>query len=501
MSPNHFIRSSACVAALLMGTSAMADVTAEEVWANWMAQMDVYGQDGISIESQTYSGGVLTISGLSMNMVNEEMSVSANFDDITLTENGDGTVTVVMPEVTPMTINPTGEVDTDRIVLTIRTAGAKMNVSGTPDAMQYDTSADRYSITVDEALEDGEPMPLTLQANMNDVSSRQMVTEADGMRTTEVEMKAASFDILLSAQDGSENVDLSGQVTNMALSGGSTMPMDYDPARPEEMFMMGFATNLDYTAGSSNFIMAVTDYSGTTNIATTSMDSSFALSMDIDNFGMSFGAKDVAINVMGGQVPFPVDLALAEYGASIDMPLTRTEEPAPFAMSINLTDLAVNDMIWMMLDPGSMLPHDPATAQIDLTGTTKLFFDILDPEQAMAMENAEVPGELHSLTLNKLNLAIAGAMVTGQGSFDFDNSDMMTFGGMPRPEGKLDLEAKGINGLMDTLVAMGYMPEDQVMGFRMMMGMFANVVGDDHLTSTLEINSEAHVLVNGQRIQ
>ncbi|RYG91111.1 DUF2125 domain-containing protein [Loktanella sp. IMCC34160] len=501
MSPNHFIRSSACVAALLAGTTVMADVTAEEVWANWMAQMDVYGQDGISVGSQTYSGGVLTISGLSMNMVNEEMTVAASFDDITLTENGDGTVTVVMPEVTPITINPTGEAETDRIVATVRTVGAEMVVSGTPEAMQYDVSADRYSVTIDEALEDGEPMPLTLQANMNDVSSRQMVTEADGMRTTDVEMTAASFDILLAAQDGSEGIDMSGQVTNMALSGGSTMPLDYDPARPEEMFMMGFATDLDYTAGTSNFIMAVTDYSGTTNITSASSDSSFALSMDKENFGLGFGAENVAISVMGGQVPFPVDLSLAEYGASIDMPMTRTEEPVPFGMSINLTELAVNDMIWMMLDPGSMLPHDPATAQIDLTGTTKLFFDILDREQAMAMENAEVPGELHSLTLNDLNLSIAGAMVSGQGSFEFDNSDMMTFGGMPRPEGKLELEGKGLNGLMDTLVAMGYVPEEQVMGFRMMMGMFATVVGDDHLTSTLEVNSEAHVLVNGQRIQ
>jgi len=48
---------------------------------------------------------------------------------------------------------------------------------------------------------------------------------------------------------------------------------------------------------------------------------------------------------------------------------------------------------------------------------------------------------------------------------------------------------------------MGLIPEEQVMGARMMMGMFANAVGDDQLVSRLEINDQNHVIVNGQRIQ
>ncbi|MBV6637329.1 MAG: hypothetical protein KI788_15675, partial [Mameliella sp.] len=95
-----------------------------------------------------------------------------------------------------------------------------------------------------------------------------------------------------------------------------------------------------------------------------------------------------------------------------------------------------------------------------------------------------------------------GAMVKGSGAFTFDNSDLQTFGGVPRPEGKLDVSIAGANGLVDSLISMGLLPEEDAMGFRMMMSMFT-VPGEDPdtATSTIEINAEGHVLANGQRIQ
>jgi hypothetical protein len=117
------------------------------------------------------------------------------------------------------------------------------------------------------------------------------------------------------------------------------------------------------------------------------------------------------------------------------------------------------------------------------------------------MENGAVPGELHALTLNDLTLAIAGAMVQGNGGFTFDNSDMSTIPGFPRPEGQITVNINGANQLFDALVSMGLLPEDQAMMGRMMMGMFARTVGEDQLESVIEINDKGHILANGQRIQ
>lgn len=77
----------------------------------------------------------------------------------------------------------------------------------------------------------------------------------------------------------------------------------------------------------------------------------------------------------------------------------------------------------------------------------------------------------------------------------------MTIPGAPRPEGQLNLAINGVNGLIDTLVQMGLVPEQEVMTAQMMMGAFTRPVGDDMLETTIEINSEGQILANGQRIQ
>ena len=105
------------------------------------------------------------------------------------------------------------------------------------------------------------------------------------------------------------------------------------------------------------------------------------------------------------------------------------------------------------------------------------------------------------MTLNELKISAAGAEVTGAGAFTFDNTDLTTFSGMPRPNGDVTVNVKGANALIDKLIAMGFLPENQAMLGRMMMGMFATPTGDDELTSKIEVNDEGHLIANGQRLQ
>ncbi|MEY2961229.1 MAG: hypothetical protein RLZ60_1059, partial [Pseudomonadota bacterium] len=130
-----------------------------------------------------------------------------------------------------------------------------------------------------------------------------------------------------------------------------------------------------------------------------------------------------------------------------------------------------------------------------------LFFDVMDPKQAAALEQTDVPGELHSLTLQNLKLAIAGAEITGTGDFTFDNTDLQTYGGFPRPEGSLSLVGKGINGLLDKIEQMGLPVGDQIMTARMMLGMFTQSTGEDQIETTIDMNAQGNVMLNGQRIK
>jgi hypothetical protein len=166
-------------------------------------------------------------------------------------------------------------------------------------------------------------------------------------------------------------------------------------------------------------------------------------------------------------------------------------------------EFTLPDQLWSMFDPGAQLPRDPATLLIDLSGKGRLFFDLLDPEQVERMEDSETaPGEVESLTLHDLTLDVAGATLTGEGAFTFDQSDTESFGGAPAPEGALDLRLVGGNGLLDKLIAMGLVPQDQATGVRMMMGLFARPgPGEDELVSKIEVTEDGQVLANGQRIK
>ncbi len=108
---------------------------------------------------------------------------------------------------------------------------------------------------------------------------------------------------------------------------------------------------------------------------------------------------------------------------------------------------------------------------------------------------------LDNLRLNELEVNSAGAMITGQGDLTFDNDDLETFNGFPRPEGQVSLRAVGLNGLLDNLGKMGILPPEQLMGPRMMLSMFTVVEAQDTLTSTIEFLGGGQIKANGQRIR
>lgn len=93
------LRHSAILAALLCGTTAQADVTAQQVWDNCTNQMSIYDQ-GFTTTGEAMTGDTLTISGVKIALSDDETELTADIGDINLTENGDGTVTITMTDST-----------------------------------------------------------------------------------------------------------------------------------------------------------------------------------------------------------------------------------------------------------------------------------------------------------------------------------------------------------------------------------------------------------------
>ena len=224
-------------AALLCGSAASADVTAQQVWDNWKTQIDAYG-DGVSVGDETMSGDTLTIESLTMNMTEDGTTVAAELGPLTFTEQGDGTVRVGMPESYPMTF----EVDGNPVQVTLSNEGLDLVASGTPDAMAYDLSVDRYAITLDSLGPEFEEEAI-LNAGMiglNDIQGDYTVTtgELTEMDYT-LDVGSAEVDVDLRERGGSGIIRVAAQMADLGLNADVAMPEAMDTEAPETMFAEG----------------------------------------------------------------------------------------------------------------------------------------------------------------------------------------------------------------------------------------------------------------------
>lgn len=491
----------------LAASPAFAQVTAQEVWDDWQAQMSVYGEGGVTVGSEMYEGGVLTVTDLGFTVAGEDGSTaSGTLAELVLSENGDGTVSVTMSEEYPITIvtpaNPeTGSAESE-VQLALRQTGMTTTVSGTPGALTYDIAADRYAVELDSLVEGGVAVPAAMQLAFNDVSGNYTSTEG-AMREIAYDLAAASMDILLDVpnpEDGSQ-VMLSGKVDGVATQATMSVPLDA-AADPEAMMMNGLAVEGGYTTEGGSYLFEVMNpASGPSSGTITSGGSSLDFAVDSESIFYSSLASGVAMEITSAMMPMPVAISLEELGANLEMPMSRTDAPAPWAFGVNLSGLAIDEQIWAMFDPQALLARDPATVYLDLTGTATLLADLMDPAQAEAMAASPVPGQIDSVSIDGLEVTFGGASVTGTGAVTLDNTDLTTVPGMPKPTGAIDLELSGVNGLIDALVTIGLIPEDQAMVPRMMLGAFTTATGDDQATSRIEFTADGQILANGQRIQ
>lgn len=492
------LKTTVCIAAIFAASGAMADVTAQQVWDSWKENISTNPETTVTTTSEESGGGVLVVKGLSINMTNADEAFSINIGDVSFTEQDTGTVAVQMPDSFLMEIQSS---DADSVLVEISQSGQQMIVSGTPDAMDYNISASRYGLSVMEVIEDGEPtLDGDILITLNNLLGTYNVANND-LREIDYDFEIGSIDLLVDVKEpeNNGNVVVSGKIEAVQTSADIAAPREVDD--PDMMFLDGFAFDVNTTFEAANLVFDATD-AGTTSRGSAGFGAgTSAITINKDQFDYGIGASNVAVNIESADLPFPVDVTFAEFGTGLAMPLSVTEEPEDFSFNLKLADAVVSDGIWALGDPAGTLPRDPITIDLGLSGKTKLFFDLADPAQEAAREMAEAPGELHALSIDNLLLSAVGAMVTGSGAFTFDNEDLSTFDGIPRPLGEATFEIKGANALIDNLVAMRLLPEDQASMGRLMMGMFARTTGDDQLQTKVEVNDQGHLIVNGQRMQ
>ena len=497
-----FLKSSAAVACI-MPVTALADVSAQEVWQDWQGLYESYGYAVTADEST--SAGALTLSNIVMQSIlpDDGGEISVRIPTMVMNERGDGTVSVAIPDA----ITATFEISDDAMddvsgEIDYLMTGLEMIVSGTPGALDYNLTASRAAINLTSLVVDGQPQAITAAS---------LIAEEFALRTT----STIEGELRRSEQDGSAlqvsyNIDmndpqnpevsflLAGSMARPSISGWLTAKQGLmDMEDMAKVMADGFAvvSNLRHEGASVNLVVEGRD-------AMTMQSASGAGTLDFtlssEGMGYAASATGVSTTVIMQELPLPVELRMAEIGANFLFPISAGAAPQDFTLGLTLRDLILPDLLWGMFDPAGQLPRDPATLVLDLAGQATLDKDMMSPDFAQQLD---MPMRAENLTVRDITLRLAGAELTAQGAFQFDNDAMGAMPGMPNAAGGLDMKLVGGNQLLTTLTAMGLLPQEQAMAAQMMMGLFAVPAGDDTLTTRIEITEDGQILANGQRIQ
>ncbi|QUJ76459.1 DUF2125 domain-containing protein [Sulfitobacter albidus] len=493
----------------LIATSAAADLTAAEVWGDWQGYLSGMGY-GVEATEST-SGNTLTVSDITMNLAGgpdiETMQISIG--SLSFVENGDGTVDVVMPDTMPITleIEPKSTDEAANIVLTYSQAGQRMTASGSADALRYDYTADSFGFSVAGVVVDGVDMGEAMRVNLSGENLQSQTDVSVGETRSYDQTYSASnlvYDIAFKDPAGDDGGSVTMRAQTVGFEGTTALPVDAvaSAADMNALMQAGFAFDGVFTTGNGETLIDITSADGTTRIKTGSVAGDYRIKMDADGLRYDLGATDMLIGAQIAGLPIPLSAQMASAGLELAAPVVKSDTPQDFALGFNLTEFSMSDVIWGLFDPSAQLPRDPATVVLDLSGKAKLLFDMLDPAAAAQLAPGTAPGEIDALKINTLTVDAVGARLDATGDVAFDNTDKTTLPGFPKPVGAVTVDLAGANGLIDKLMAMGLLPQEQAMGARMMMGLFAVPgQGEDTLTSTIEFNDAGQILANGQRLK
>ncbi|EPX87043.1 DUF2125 domain-containing protein [Salipiger mucosus] len=497
------------LAAAMLAGPALADVTPDQVWSDLRGYLESSGYTVAATE--TTEGDTLTVSDVTLTVPMDEEGdeLTVTMDRIAFTDAGDGTVDVDFPATMPITITAEDE-DGEPVEAQIdyTQEGLEMLVSGDPGALTYAYSAETLRLALSRLVVEGEELDreaVRAEARFGPVEGETSVTTAEGTREIAQTMALGDFVYDVAAanpEDDEGSFSLSGTMRGVSGESTSTLPEEM-PEDPAAVLAAGLSGTGSFSHEGGRVAFSFEDEEDSGGGEITSEAASLEVDFSGDAIAYAMSGQMLDYSLSGSGLPFPVNVSMETLALNIAAPLAESDQPEDVAMGLTLGGFTMSDMIWNIFDPGQVLPRDPATVAMDMTGTVTPQVNLYDPADMAQLETGEVvPAELNALTLNSLTIDAAGLQVAGEGAFTFDNSDTETFDGMPRPDGEVTVRVTGANALIDRLIQMGLLTERDAMGARMMLSMFG-VPGDspDTLTSTIEVNEQGHVLANGQRIQ
>lgn len=522
--------SAATAIALIMATSpAFAQVTPDQVWESLKSQYTDAGY-AVTVGSKDETGGDLTLQDISLNADIDGTTVAINIPKTTMRQTGDAKVrSVTEGDIAVLALSDISESEKLEIKGTVSIPGNEVITSSLDGGLLHEFVGERavfaitdlHSTTSDEGLKRTSADQPLFSITVYDYKGKYTDLPQNGGRDLKYDMEseAVGLDINFAAEDSSPSIKGTEPshmtaIARMNVDGFSATSYVHIPANMKDMTQrLDLMLNAGYRNQIKAIIGAITgdlsvdmDEHGDSQ----SVDGTFSsdpgeLSVEISKKGLSYqgAAGKSSANFNFSELPFPIAYEIESNHGKLLMPLSKSDEPQPFEYGFGYSGLTLSDEIWKLFDPENVLPRDPANVNIDISGTVSMAIDLLDPDLGKEATDGttdtatpEMPFEPKTIKIKKFQFQGLGVDADISGDLTTPAPDFI-------PVGTLEGNFSGLNALLDNLVKMGLVPQDQIMGARLMIGMFAKPVdGDpDNLHTDLEFKEGGSIFANGQQIR
>ncbi|NRB20065.1 MAG: DUF2125 domain-containing protein [Rhodobacteraceae bacterium] len=489
---------------------AQADVSAGDLWSSYQTVARTVGGELTATATLDGNKVLYTDAKLHFSIPDGKGSLDILYPTLSYTNHADGTVSMDMDGTHSYKFVITGpDKKSDQISADIIVTydNAEVIASGTPEDITFSYAVDGFAYALQnlDLGASGDKVELSLTGTGSAVQGSTRWTLGD-LITLAGQSVISGLDYSMHSKDEDGAVSTtSASYGEMASTSTITLPtggmsiMDLAAALHD-----GLSIKVTGTYGSSTTQESVMmDGEQVSSQTMTSGASTSTFAANAEAIQLTAEGSDISMDVLiNAGLSMVLKADIDQMTGNFRMPVSASGAPQNFTLALGLKGLELGDKIWSMFDPAAVLPRDPATLAIDLTGQATLLQDLLNFTKMMELPEGDIPFELNALAIKDLLISAAGASLSATGNFAFNNDDLTRYDGMPAPSGSADLQITGANGLIDRLIEMGLVEDSDAMGLRMMMGMFTVAgEGEDTLNSKLEITEDGQISANGQRLK
>ena len=495
----------------LTAAPALADITPDDAWNIWQAQAKALG---LTLEAdEARDGEALQIGEITISatLPMDFASFSLSFPGPRFSPDGNGAVNVSLPDKMQASFSAsiTGEGSFDATFL-IAQINENVVMSGTPDVVTSRWTSDGFNLhlnglSYDKA--DFEDFTVAMEAGpyQTDITTSIGDTLAIDF-TTENDSYALTYDYTIGA--GDDAIGESGSDTATGISSEYSLVLPLDGLEFMQLHnQLRNTLSLSYNGNLQTYqSKQISTLGGTviTSITQAVADYHTALSLDHSGLGVEGTTGPVVADVVirEGESEMALTFLAASIEGELVFPLLKSDNPQDTHYLMDLQGIRFNPEFWQIIDPEGTLDRAPMSLRMDMGGTVDILVDLLDFAVLMLVKDSSEVILPSSFNLDTFSVSSFGSELSASSAFTFDKSDMDTYDGIPRPDGSFEFQLQGGNALLDQLAAAGLLPEEQVLGIRMVLSLIGQPgEGEDSLTSKIEMTPEGHIIANGQRLK